>query len=91
MRFVEFRGRWESLTLLINVGILVLIWWSSYRLTRDCSFIERAADPGGTGLMESLGMDNQESSKKYSKKYSKKSSNQKSTNQKSSNNSNNRK
>lgn len=64
MRFVEFRGRWESLTLLINVGILVLIWWSSYRLTRDCSFIERAADPGGTGLMQSLGMDNQESSKK---------------------------
>jgi hypothetical protein len=64
MRFVEFGGRWESLTLFINVGILVLIWWSSHQLTRDCSFIERAADPGGTGLMESLGLDDQESSTK---------------------------
>ncbi|MFP6648700.1 MAG: hypothetical protein VB817_04525, partial [Pirellulaceae bacterium] len=57
MRFVEFRGRWESLTLFINVGILILIWWSSHQLTRDCSFIEKAADPGGKGLMDSFGLD----------------------------------
>ena len=59
MRFVEFRGRWESWTPLINVGTLVIIWWSSHQLTRDCSFIEKAADPGGKGLMESLGLDSQ--------------------------------
>ena len=64
MLTVEFRGRWEALTLFIDVGILVLIWWASHLLTRDCWFKEMGADPGGTGLMESLGLDDQETSKK---------------------------
>ena len=56
MRFVEFNGRWKSLTPFLNVSILVLIWWAAHQLTRDCSFIDKVNDPGGRGLLSSIGL-----------------------------------
>jgi hypothetical protein len=56
MRFVEFRGEWASLTPFINIGILGVIWWSSHKLTRDCSFVENAGDVGA-GLLQGMGLD----------------------------------
>jgi hypothetical protein len=56
MRFVEFDGRWKVLTPFFNAGILVLIWWAAHQLTRDCSFVDKADDPGGRGLLASMGL-----------------------------------
>ena len=57
MRFVEFRGSWATVTPIINVGILTLIWWAAHKLTRDCAFIESGKDVAGHGLMEDMGLD----------------------------------
>jgi hypothetical protein len=41
----------------INLGLLVLIWWSAHRLTWDCTMIEDDEDATGTGVLQAAGLD----------------------------------
>jgi len=42
---------------LINFGLIVLIWWSSHRLTRDCTYLDNESSTGGVGLLDEAGLD----------------------------------
>src|SRR5436309_6973520 len=41
----------------INLGLIVLIWWSAHRLTWDCTLIDDAVDASGAGLLEMAGLE----------------------------------
>jgi hypothetical protein len=42
---------------LINLGLMVLIWWSAHRLTWDCTYIDDTVDASGQGVLEAAGLD----------------------------------
>src|SRR5205807_6645524 len=42
---------------LINLGLILLIWWSAHRLTWDCTLIDDSVDASGVGLLDAAGLD----------------------------------
>ncbi len=57
MRFVEFRGPLAPYSLMINLGLISLVWWSAHKLTWDCTFIDDSQDASGEGLLQGMGFD----------------------------------
>lgn len=53
-QFVEHAG---PLSWLINLGLLAAIWWSSHKLTWDCTVIDDNQDSSGEGLLGRVGLD----------------------------------
>ncbi|MBA4104669.1 MAG: hypothetical protein C0485_02845 [Pirellula sp.] len=53
-RFVEHAG---ALGWLINLGLLAGVWWSSHKLTWDCTVIDDNQDSSGEGLLGRVGLD----------------------------------
>jgi hypothetical protein len=58
-RYVEYPpdsavGEWGWA---INLGLIVLIWWSAHRLTKDCTLIDDSVDASGAGLLEMAGLE----------------------------------
>src|SRR5687768_6095974 len=53
-RFVEHGGAFGWL---INLGLLVGVWWSSHKLTWDCTVIDDNQDSSGEGLLGRVGLD----------------------------------
>ncbi|MCL4195709.1 MAG: hypothetical protein KJZ87_28490, partial [Thermoguttaceae bacterium] len=51
-RFVQFQGALAGLSGFINAGLLGLVWWSSHRLTWDCTVIDEREDDSGEGLLQ---------------------------------------
>jgi hypothetical protein len=41
----------------IHLGLILLIWWCSSRLTWDCTFIDDNVDASGQGVLEAAGLD----------------------------------
>lgn len=56
-RFVQFQGALAGLSGFINSGLLGLVWWSSHRLTWDCTVIDEREDDSGEGLLQTVGLD----------------------------------
>jgi hypothetical protein len=57
-KFVEFQGHWLApLSFLINCGLIGLVWWSSDKLTWDCTLIDEEEEDSGEGLLEAVGLD----------------------------------
>jgi hypothetical protein len=57
-KFVQFQGGMlESLTFFINCGLIAVVWWSSDKLTWDCTLINEDEEDSGEGLLESVRMD----------------------------------
>ena len=57
-RFVQFQGGMlQSLTFFINLGLIAIVWWSSDKLTWDCTLIDEDQEDSGEGLLEAVGMD----------------------------------
>ena len=57
-RFVQFQGGMlESLTFYINCGLIAVVWWSSDKLTWDCTLINEDEEDSGEGLLEAVGLD----------------------------------
>jgi len=58
-RFVEFQGDgWiQQFSLIINCGLIGLIWWSAHKLTWDCTLIDESQDSSGEGLLQAAGFD----------------------------------
>jgi hypothetical protein len=54
MRFVEHPG---SLSWLINLILLTVVWWCAHKLTWDCTLIDDNEDASGEGLLGRVGLD----------------------------------
>jgi hypothetical protein len=42
---------------LINLVLIVIIWWSAHRLTWDCTLVDDSVDASGVGLLDAGGLD----------------------------------
>src|SRR5688572_191732 len=49
IRFVEFPDHLEAAAALISLGIVVLVWWCTYRLTWDCTWLDDKVGASGEG------------------------------------------
>lgn len=47
----------NPLSHVINLGLLGLTWWSTHKLTWDCTLIDDSEDASGEGLMQQVGVD----------------------------------
>lgn len=56
-QFVQFQGALAGLSGFVNAGLLGLVWWSSHRLTWDCTVIDEREDDSGEGLLQTVGLD----------------------------------
>ena len=56
-RFVEFQGALAPFSFPINLGLIVLVWWSADKLTWDCTLIDEQEEDSGAGLLETVGLD----------------------------------
>ena len=61
-RFVEFPAGLEAVSWLISAGLIALIWWSTHRLTYDCTYIDEKAETTGTGLLQAAGFEGEQES-----------------------------
>jgi hypothetical protein len=55
-RFVQFHGSLESLSFVINSGLIALIWWCAHKLTWDCTMIDESEPSSGEGLLDAAGL-----------------------------------
>lgn len=56
-KFVEHASPYSHL---INIGLLAIVWWSTHKLTYDCTLIDDSEDASGEGLMQRIGVDDLE-------------------------------
>src|SRR5580704_12081358 len=58
-RFVKYppASAWADFDWLVNAILIVIIWGSAHRLTRDSTLIDDAVDASGTGLLQEAGLD----------------------------------
>ena len=54
VKFVEHPGPWSQL---INIGMMLLVWWCADKLTWDCTLIDDDEDASGEGLLQRMGVD----------------------------------
>ena len=59
LSYVEYPGGgWlKSFGWLVNLGLMLLIWWSAHKLTWDCTNIDEKRKGGGRGLLSAAGLD----------------------------------
>jgi hypothetical protein len=60
-RFVEFSGPLKGISPIINLGLIGLIWWCANKLTWDSTVIDEGKDASGEGLLQTVGLDSNES------------------------------
>ena len=53
--FVQVQGPLAAISPLINWGLMALVWWSSHKLTWDCTLIDDTQDASGAGLLQQMG------------------------------------
>ncbi|MHB8972024.1 MAG: DUF4129 domain-containing protein [Pirellulaceae bacterium] len=56
-KFVQIEGVLAGYSLLINCGLMAIVWWSAHKLTWDCTFIDDRQDASGEGLLQGMGLD----------------------------------
>ncbi|MDY3561712.1 DUF4129 domain-containing protein [Gemmata sp. JC673] len=58
LAYVEYPAGWlRAWGWLVNLGLLVLIWWSAHKLTRDCTHLDEKDNSSGRGLLSAAGLD----------------------------------
>jgi hypothetical protein len=59
LAYVEYPGGgWlRSFGWLVNLGLMLLIWWSAHKLTWDCTHIDEKRKGAGRGLLSAAGLD----------------------------------
>src|SRR6476620_11421330 len=59
LSYVEYPGGgWlRSFGWLVNLGLMVLIWWSAHKLTWDCTHIDEKQKGAGRGVLSAAGLD----------------------------------
>src|SRR5262245_50788834 len=56
-QFVEYPEGLQALSWVINAGLIGIVWWSTYKLTYDCTSIDEKAETTGTGLLQAAGLE----------------------------------
>jgi len=58
MAYVEYPAGtpFQSVRWLVNLGLMLLIWWSAHKLTWDCTHIDENRDSSGRGLLSAAGL-----------------------------------
>jgi hypothetical protein len=59
-QFVEYPAGLAAMSWVVNAGLIALIWWSSYKLVYDCTYIDEKAESTGTGLLQAAGLEQAE-------------------------------
>jgi hypothetical protein len=60
-RFVSAPPGWmEQFWPVVNIGLLVLVWWCTRKLTWDCTHIDEERDASDRSLLEATGLENLE-------------------------------
>ncbi len=59
-QYVVFPAHLAQVGWVISLGLIVLIWWSTYRLTWDCTFMDDRVGASGQGVLQAAGLDNQD-------------------------------
>ena len=49
--YVDYPGSLRSFGWLLNIGLMLLIWWSASKLTWDCTHVDENRDASGRGLL----------------------------------------
>ncbi len=59
LTYVEYPGGgWlASFGWLVNLGLMLLIWWSAHKLTWDCTHIDEKRKGAGRGLLSATGLE----------------------------------
>jgi len=58
LSYVEYPSGWlRSWGWLVNLGLMVVIWFSAHKLTWDCTFIDEKRASSGRGLLSAAGLD----------------------------------
>ena len=59
LTYVEYpSGGWlKSFGWLVNLGLMLLIWWSANKLTWDCTHLDEKRKGAGRGLLSAAGLD----------------------------------
>ncbi len=57
IRFVRIEGPLAGMSLLINCGLIAVVWWCAHKLTWDCTLIDDREDASGEGLLQNIGFD----------------------------------
>ena len=50
----------QALNLLVNIILVVVIWYAAHKLTWDCTVVDESKDTSGRGLLQSIGVDMEE-------------------------------
>jgi hypothetical protein len=59
-RFGQFTGALAPFSVLINAGIIALIWFLAYKLTWDCTLFDERADTSDQGLLQAAGLEGEQ-------------------------------
>jgi hypothetical protein len=60
LQYVIFPSHLEHIGPLVSLGLVVIIWWSTYRLTWDCTFMDDRVGAAGQGVLQAAGLDQQD-------------------------------
>ncbi|MFO0926478.1 MAG: hypothetical protein U0736_05490 [Gemmataceae bacterium] len=56
-RFVEYPESVRSLSFLVNLVLVGVVWWCAHRLTWDCTNVDEETDMSGEGLLQAAGLE----------------------------------
>ncbi|VTT97653.1 Uncharacterized protein OS=Pirellula staleyi (strain ATCC 27377 / DSM 6068 / ICPB 4128) GN=Psta_3326 PE=4 SV=1: DUF4129 [Gemmataceae bacterium] len=58
LTYVEYPSGWlRSYGWLVNLGLMLLTWWSAHKLTWDCTHIDEKQKGAGRGLLSAAGLE----------------------------------
>ena len=56
LRFADTSGGTHAFGWLVTLVLMVIVWWSAHRLTRDCIHLDADAEIGNEGLLDAAGI-----------------------------------
>jgi hypothetical protein len=56
--YVDYPPELQAVGWLLNAVLIALIWWSTYKLTWDCTYIDDSVEQSGEGLLQAVGLEN---------------------------------
>jgi hypothetical protein len=57
--YVDYPPELRVVGWLLNLVLIALIWWSTYKLTWDCTYIDDKVEQSGEGLLQAAGLENE--------------------------------
>src|SRR5262245_17363709 len=61
--FIDYPPGVKELSFLVNLLLVVLVWWCTYRLTWDCTNVDEETDMSGEGLLQAAGLEEKSAEK----------------------------